>query len=117
MFALRVIVAIGVLLVSVTIASAQSPPVTRLTNISNAYPHPSPDGVLIAFASNRSGPANVGQLYVVAPDGSGLRQITTGPWSYAQPAWSADGNTIYAYQNVETASYEFGDVVDIEVGD
>jgi len=95
---------------------------TGEVNISNraafdGWPVWSPDGGLIAFASNRAGPANVGQLYVVAPDGLGLRRITTGHLSYAQPAWAADGNSIYAYQNVETATYEFGDVVVIEVGE
>ena len=91
-------------------------------NISNnaafdGWPVWSPDGTLIAFASNRAGPANVGQLYVMTPDGLDLRRITTGPQGYAQPAWSADGARIYAYQNVETAAYEFGDVVVVELGD
>ncbi len=91
-------------------------------NLSNnaafdGWPVWSPDGRQIAFASNRAGPANVGQLYVVNVDGTGLRQITSGPWSHAQPAWSFDGKKIYAYELQETESYEFGDVVVFDVPD
>lgn len=91
-------------------------------NLSNnaafdGWPVWSPDGRQIAFASNRTGPANVGQLYVVNVDGTGLRQITGGPWSHAQPAWSFDGKRIYAYELQETESYEFGDVVVFDVPD
>ena len=49
------------------------------------------------------------------PDGSELRQISHGPWSHAQPAWSFDGKRIYAYQLKETEEYEFGTVVSISV--
>lgn len=58
----------------------------------------SPDGSRLVFASNRAGPASVGQLYTVNPDGSELKQITDGPWSHTQPSWSADGTKIYAHQ-------------------
>jgi Tol biopolymer transport system component len=88
---------------------------THETNISNSagfdgWPAWSPDGGWIAFASNRLGPANVGEIFVVHPDGTGLKQISSSG-SFAQPAWSPDGRRIYAYQNVETAEYEYGDVV------
>jgi Tol biopolymer transport system component len=59
----------------------------------------------------------VGQIYVVNADGTGLRQITTGPWSHAQPSWSPDGSRIFAYGLQETAEYEFGDIVAIEFRD
>ncbi len=81
----------------------------------DGWPAWSPDGKQVAFSSNRSGPANVGQIYLVNADGSGLRAVTTGPWSYVQPQWSSDGKIIYAYWNVETSTYEFGDVVAIEL--
>lgn len=89
-------------------------------NLSNnaafdGWPAWSPDGDRIAFASNRSGPANTGQIWLVGPDGSKLVQLSHGPWSHAQPAWSADGQYIYAYQLEETATYEFGSVVRIKV--
>ena len=84
-------------------------------NISNSasfdgWPAWSPDGGWIAFASNRLGPANVGQIFVVHPDGTHLTQISSNG-SFAQPAWSSDAHRIYAYQDVETNDYEYGDVV------
>lgn len=51
----------------------------------------SPDGRWIAFAGEGEG---AGGLFLVAPDGSGLRRLTTSaPAAMAdhQPAWSADG--------------------------
>jgi TolB protein len=83
----------------------------------DGWPMWSPDGDRIAFASNRAGPANVGHLYIVNVDGAGLQQITSGSWSYVQPAWFHDGSKIFAYQNQETADFEFGDVVVIDVPD
>jgi len=81
----------------------------------DGWPVWSPDGARIAFASNRAGPANVGQIYIVNIDGSELRQVSGGPWSHVQPAWSSDGSKIFAYQNQETSTYEFGDVVVIDL--
>lgn len=77
----------------------------------DGWPVWSPDGKSIAFASNRSGPANHAQIYVVNPDGTGLRRISSLPGSYAQPSWSADGTKIYAYNNVEIGDDEWGDIV------
>ena len=48
-------------------------------------------------------------------DGSGLQQVSGGPWSHAQPAWAYDGKSIYAYQLKETAKYEFGTLVRIKL--
>jgi TolB protein len=83
----------------------------------DGWPMWAPDSKRIAFASNRMGPASVGQIFVVNADGTGLRQITTGPHGYAQPSWSPDGKKIYAYQNVESADYEYGGIVVIDVPD
>ncbi len=85
-------------------------------NVSNnaafdGWPAWSPDGHLIAFASNRAGPENHGQIYAVKPDGSGLRQISVPPNSYVQPSWSPDSRRIYAYNNTEIGEMEWGDVV------
>jgi Tol biopolymer transport system component len=41
---------------------------------------------LIAFSSNRAGPAHI---FTIAIDGSGERQLTTGATDDIQPAWSA----------------------------
>ena len=89
-------------------------------NISNnaafdGWPVFSPDGKWIAFASNRSGPARTGQIWLMNSDGTGLQQISKGPWSHAQPAWAFDRQAVYAYQLSETADYEFGSIVSIKV--
>jgi len=90
------------------------------TNVSNnaafdGWPVFSPDGKRIAFASNRSGPARTGQIWSMNPDGSELQQLSQGPWSHAQPAWSYDGKSIYAYQLEESENHEFGSIVSIKV--
>ena len=89
-------------------------------NISNnaafdGWPVFSPDGQRIAFASNRSGPARTGQIWLMNSDGTDLQQLSKGPWSHAQPAWTFDGQAVYAYQLSETADYEFGSIVSIKV--
>lgn len=55
------------------------------------HPDWSPDGQWIAFASDRSGEL---EIWVVRPDGSGLKQVTSGPGSKTWPAWSPDGKQI-----------------------
>jgi Tol biopolymer transport system component len=60
---------------------------------SDRAPHWSPDGQRIAFMSNRGG--QLYQLWIMNPDGSGLRQITQetrGP--VTNFAWSPDGQRI-----------------------
>jgi Tol biopolymer transport system component len=52
----------------------------------------SPDGRLIAFASSR----NTGGIYVINPDGTGLRRVFRGPASDVD--WSPDGRLI-AFQS------------------
>jgi len=49
----------------------------------------SPDRTKVAF--ERGAPA---QIYVINVDGTGLRQLTSGPQSNTDPAWSADGTEI-----------------------
>jgi hypothetical protein len=51
----------------------------------------SPDGTRIAFAA---APAGVSQLYVMAPDGSGVTRLTDSTWFVGSPAWSPDGTKI-----------------------
>ncbi len=45
----------------------------------------------IAFVSDRGGTP---KIYVMNTDGSGLRQLTTGPHADSRPAWSPDGSRI-----------------------
>lgn len=51
----------------------------------------SPDGELIAFAWARDGDAD---LYLIEPDGSGLRAITRDKAGNGRPQWSPDGRQI-----------------------
>jgi TolB protein len=55
------------------------------------HPDWSPDGKWLAFASDRSGDF---EIWVVRSDGTGLRQVTSGPGSKTWPAWSPDGRKI-----------------------
>lgn len=79
--------------------------VTRLTDPTLFASHPdwSPDGSLIAFNTYDTGnmhaidsPSNV---YTIAPDGAGLRQLSTasidGKMRLGQPFWSTDGSRIW----------------------
>lgn len=84
-------------------------------NLSNSaafdgWPAWSPDGTRIAFASNRAGPASVGQVYVANVDDGTLVKLSDGA-SHAQPAWTRDGKSIFAYRLWEGDGYEFGGIV------
>jgi TolB protein len=51
----------------------------------------SPDGASIAFVSRRKGHPHI---YVMDADGSGTRQLTSGPDDDLRPSWSPDGGQI-----------------------
>ncbi len=94
----------------------------NLVNLSQSpafdgWPCWSPDGKRICFSSNRSGPANVGQLYAVNVDGSGLRKIFDFPGSLTQPTWSKDGKSIYTYQAFDGSDYEYGNIILVELNE
>ncbi|MEV4740927.1 amidohydrolase family protein [Streptomyces sp. NPDC049555] len=50
-----------------------------------------PDGRQLAVCAYRGGGFHI---WVLRPDGSGLRQLTDGPWDDRGPAWSPDGTRI-----------------------
>ena len=57
----------------------------------------SPDGVLLAFVSARHATREhdpVADVFVVAPDGSGLRQVTDSSLGATRPAFTPDGGSI-----------------------
>ncbi|QLQ04692.1 MAG: PD40 domain-containing protein [Anaerolineae bacterium] len=62
----------------------------RLTNDAgeDRLPAWSPDGKRIAFASDRTGNAD---LYIMDADGQNLTQLTSGLERDGHPAWSPDG--------------------------
>lgn len=53
---------------------------------------PIPQNELIVFSYVL--PSVPGDIYVVAPDGSGLTNLTQSPWHDTMPAWSPDGTKI-----------------------
>ena len=55
------------------------------------FPRWSPDGSLIAFESYDAD--RQGDVYVVRPDGTGLRQVTSGGYT-VWPEWTADGRLV-----------------------
>ncbi len=85
----------------------------------DGWPCWSPDSERIIFSSNRNGPANVGHLYLVKKDGTGVRKLAGFSGSVVQPSWSTDGKKVFAYESVETSDGEYGYVVviGIESGD
>jgi len=65
-------------------------------------PRWSPDGQKILFQAYWTG---TWQIYTIHPDGSGLEQITEGPYDHREPAWGPDGTTIY-YASDQTGNYD-----------
>lgn len=68
----------------------------------------SPDGRWIAFTAQADG---AGGLFLIAPDGSGLRRLTTAPPAAIgdhQPAWSPDGRRLaFARQDPADGTRDF----------
>jgi Tol biopolymer transport system component len=58
------------------------------------HPRWSPDGTRIAYDGTRYGTTSGLDLYLVNPDGSGRRQLTSAAGWERQPAWSPDGKQI-----------------------
>jgi dipeptidyl aminopeptidase/acylaminoacyl peptidase len=83
----------------------------RLTppgNADNGSPRLSPDGTRLAYISDAGG---FSRVWIAAPDGSGAREVDSGPFDAAaahwrvEPHWSADGRRLLVSVNRE-GSYD-----------
>src|SRR5690348_10184724 len=77
----------------------------------NEYPAWSPDGRWLSFNSTRDGASGSGagayyrDLYVIRPDGSGLRRLTRASGANAEAAWRPDGQAL-AFQSDRSGQWE-----------
>jgi Tol biopolymer transport system component len=85
------LIAFTMALAAPALAQAPVSPATKLTEPQDDYPAVSPDGRSILFQSNRGGNW---QLWQMNADGTGLKQMTSGPMNDRQPAWSPDGSKV-----------------------
>ncbi len=73
-------------------------PKTMVVGGLGSSPAWSPDGKKIVYQADTDG---IKQLFVVAPDGTGKKQLTSGTMSHVGAQWSPDGSTIF-YRAQET---------------
>ena len=73
------------------------------------FPSWSPDGSLLAFASDRIGDF---EIYTMNADGTNLTQLTDSPANDRSPSWSADGTWIVFETDRDANSEVYGIGVD-----
>ena len=86
---------------SIDVMNADGTGATRLLggNWVSQTPEYSPDGSMIAFASNRGG--YVSNIWVMSSDGTGLKRITDPKLQAWAPDWSPDGSHIVFTSDAE----------------
>jgi len=77
--------------------------------IHGGVPAVSPDGLHIAFLSNRSG---ADELFVISADGTGERRLTTTPDDKGALAWTADGKQILFATSANDTSHLYAITLD-----
>ena len=82
-----------------------------LPGVNDEQPAWSPDGMKLAFVSERSGAVNI---WVMDNDGSNEYQISDNPREDWMPSWSPDGSTI-AFTSKQTGTWEIN-IVDSDGG-
>jgi len=85
------------------------------TRAGNFRPAWSPDGEWLAFSSDRdAAPGDIANhwehlqstgIYVIRPNGRGLRRITRAGGVAGSPEWSADGRRVLYYETDEAGAY------------
>jgi len=84
-----------------TISTATAVNITAGSPFRDEAPSWSPDGTAIVFHSDRGG---FFDIWKVAPDGSGLTQLTNDARSDGYPVWNGDGSRIIFTRNREVWS-------------
>jgi len=104
----------------VEVTSGQVRELTGTPKLSNWHARWSPDGQWLAFLSQKSG---WNEVWLIRPDGEGLRQLTHLGQDVADLAWSPDGTKLAATLNRQGALHlvlidpQSGEVTDLRTGE
>lgn len=83
----------------VDVESGKTVNLTADSPVWDSDPACSPNGKWIAFVSDRAeGGKGMDNIWIMAPDGSDLRQLTDTVWENVTPAWSPDSTEIAFYR-------------------
>jgi Tol biopolymer transport system component len=82
-------------------ANAQTGAMMLIVGDDGSLPVWSPDGKTILYQKEVDGER---QLFVINPDGTGKKQLTTGPAPHVAANWSRDGNLIF-YRSTEGGAW------------
>ncbi len=96
---------------AINITLEKDPQTDVVINIKDSSPSWSPDGKLIAYSSSRGNITGDTDIWVMEPDGSNRKKITTGGADF--PSFSADGKTILFVSYKDNRK---GDIRSIEIG-